>query len=295
MVTGIAHANSIDIAYETFGQPADPALLLVMGLGAQMIAWDDASCERIAARGFHVIRFDNRDVGLSSKIEGGPTPDVAKAMSGDHSTASYTLVDMAADAAGLLTALAIDRAHVVGASMGGMIVQQMAISNPDRLLSLCSVMSTTGNPEVGQGTPEAMALIVGPRPTTRDEVIEAGVASARFLYGSGFPFDEAKARTRAERAYDRCFYPLGFARQIVGIRASGDRTEALRSVRVPTLVIHGEDDPLVTRSGGEATAAAIPGATLVTIPGMGHSVPEGAWPVIVDAIVANATRASVPA
>ncbi len=295
MVTGTASANGIDIAYETFGDATNPALLLVMGLGAQMIAWDEAFCARLASEDLHVIRFDNRDVGLSSKIEGGPMPDVARAMEGDHSTASYTLVDMAADAAGLLTELGIDRAHVVGASMGGMIVQQMAISHPGRLLSLCSIMSTTGNPEVGQGTPEAMALIVGPRPTTRDEVIEMGIASSRFLYGSGFAFDETKARARVEQAYDRAFYPVGFTRQIVGVRASGDRTEALGNVRVPTLVIHGAEDPLVTLSGGEATAAAIPGATLVTVPGMGHSVPEGAWPVIVDAIVANAARASVPA
>ena len=295
MATGSAHANGIDIAYETFGSPADPALLLVMGLGAQMIAWDEGFCSLLTSKGFHVIRFDNRDVGLSSKTEGGPMPDVAKAMAGDDSTASYKLTDMAGDAAGLLTELGIDRAHVVGASMGGMIAQQMAISFPERVLSLCSIMSTTGNPEVGQGTPEAMALIVGPRPTTREEVIDAGVKSARFLYGSGFPFDEAKARARAERAYDRSFYPLGFARQIVAVRASGDRTEALAGVRVPTVVIHGEDDPLVTPSGGEATAAAVPGATLVTVPGMGHSVPEGAWPVIADAIVANAARATVPA
>ncbi|MEX0783073.1 MAG: alpha/beta hydrolase [Dehalococcoidia bacterium] len=295
MATGIAKANGIDICYETFGNPSDPALLLVMGLGAQMTLWDEAFCELLASRGFNVIRFDNRDTGLSSKIEDGPAPDVAAAMGGDTSSASYTLTDMADDAAGLLTALGIPKAHIVGASMGGMIVQQMAISHPDRILSLCSIMSTTGDRTVGQGTPEALALLMGPAPTTREEAIDAAVKSTKLLLGSGFKFDEAKTRERAAQTYDRMNYPIGFARQLVGIVASGDRTPELRKLNVPTLVIHGEDDQLVTLSGGQATAAAIPGATLLTIPGMGHSTPEGAWPEIVDGIVANAERAAVSA
>jgi pimeloyl-ACP methyl ester carboxylesterase len=295
MATGIAKANGIDICYETFGNSSDPALLLVMGLGAQMILWDEAFCEQIASRGFQVIRFDNRDTGLSSKIEGGPPPDIAAAMGGDTSSASYTLKDMASDAAGLLGALGIEKAHIVGASMGGMIVQQMAIDHPDRVLTLCSIMSTTGDRTVGQGTPEALALLMGPAPTNRDEAIEASVKSTQVLLGPGFAFDEAKVRERAARIYDRMNYPVGFARQLVGIVASGDRTPELRKLSVPTLVIHGADDPLVTLSGGEATAAAIPGARLLVIPGMGHSTPEEAWPEIIDAIVANTERAAVSA
>ncbi len=295
MATGIAKANGIDICYETFGDPSKPALLLVMGLGAQMTLWDEAFCEQLAGRGFQVIRFDNRDTGLSSKIEGGPTPDVGAAMGGDTSSASYTLTDMADDAAGVLDALGIRAAHIVGASMGGMIVQQMAIRHPSRVLSLCSIMSTTGDRSVGQGTPEAMALLMGPTPTTREEAIEASVRSTKVLLGSGFKFDEEKVRQQAAATYDRMNYPAGFARQLVGIVASGDRTEELRKLKVPTLVIHGEDDPLVTLSGGQATAKAIPGATLLTIPGMGHALPEEAWPRIVDAIVANTERAAVSA
>ncbi len=286
-----ATSNGTSLFYETFGNAADPALLLVMGLGAQMTLWDDEFCAALAAKGFHVIRFDNRDVGLSSKIESAPAPELGKAFAGDFSSAGYTLWDMAQDAIGLLDALGIARAHIVGASMGGMIVQAMAIKHPDRVLSLCSIMSTTGNPNVGQATPEAMAALMAPPPKSRDEAIEAGVQSWKTIGGT-FPFDEAKVRARTAAAYDRSFYPVGIARQLLAIMATGDRTEALKQVKLPTLVIHGEVDPLVQPSGGKATAEAIPGSELLIIPRMGHDIAPEAQPQIVDAIVANARKAS---
>ena len=286
-----ASANGITIEFDTFGEQAAPALLLVMGLGAQMIAWPEDFCKALADEGFFVIRYDNRDVGLSTKIEGGPPPDVVAAMTGDASSAVYRLDDMAADGMGLLDALGIDEAHIVGASMGGMIVQTMAINHPDRVRSLCSIMSTTGNPSVGQASPAAMTMLLRPRPANREEAIEAAVEANKVIGSPGFPFEEDEARERAAEAFDRCFYPEGFARQLVAIIASGDRTEALGSVTVPTLVIHGTKDPLVTPSGGEATARAIPGATLLEIDGMGHDLPVGAWPQIIPAIAANAAKA----
>ncbi len=290
-----ASANGLEICYETCGKREAPPLLLVMGLGGQLIAWDERFCQAIANRGFFVIRFDNRDIGLSTKLEGGPAPDVTAVMGGDFSSASYRLADMADDAVGLLDALGIAQAHIVGASMGGMIVQMMAIKHPDRVLSMASIMSTTGNPEAGRATPEAMAALLSPRPTTREEAIEAGMRASMITGANpGFPFDEAALRTRLTVAYDRSSYPVGMARQLVAIMASGDRTEALKSVAIPTVVIHGEADALVTPSGGAATAAAIPDAKLVTIPGMGHGLPEGAWPVIIGAIVENTHRAGSP-
>jgi pimeloyl-ACP methyl ester carboxylesterase len=291
MTTGIAKANGIDIAYETFGNPSARPLLAVMGLGAQMIAWDDDFLEQLAANDFHVIRFDNRDTGLSTKMENAPAPNVQAAIAGDTSSASYTLYDMADDAVGLMDALAVRRAHIMGASMGGMIVQAMAIRHPGRILSMTSIMSTTGARDVGQAKPEAMAVLLAPPANSREEAIEMRVSSSKVIGATGFPFDEARVRSLAGRSYDRSNYPVGMARQLVGIVASGDRTEALKHVRVPTVVIHGDVDPLVTLSGGQATAAAIPGAKLVTIPGMGHDLPQGAWNTIVSAVVENAARA----
>jgi pimeloyl-ACP methyl ester carboxylesterase len=286
-----AQANGIELCYDTFGNRADPALLLVMGLGAQMILWNEEFCSQLAERGFFVIRFDNRDVGLSTKIEGGPAPDVQAAMNGDFSSVTYRLDDMADDAAGLLDALGIPAAHIVGASMGGMIVQAMAIRHPQKVLSVASIMSTTGNPNVGQPTPEAMGALLAPPPKTREEAIELAVKSQQVIGSTGFPFDEALAREYAAKAWDRCTYPVGMARQLVGIMASGDRTESLTGVTAPTVVIHGSADPLVPPGGGKATAEAIPGAKLVMVEGMGHDLPRGAWPQIVDAIVENAGRA----
>ena len=282
-------ANGISLEYDTFGDPGNPALLLVMGLGAQMTLWDPAFCQLLADKGFHVIRFDNRDAGLSQSVD---VPfDAAAVMAGDPSSAPYRLWDMADDAAALLTELGIDKAHVVGASMGGMIVQELLIKHADRLLSACSIMSTTGDPSVGQSTPEAMAALQAPPPQTADEAGESAVRANRAIGSSGFPFDEDRIRANGRAAFERARNPLGFVRQFAAIMASGDRTEGLRAVKVPTLVVHGEIDPLLNVSGGKATAAAIPDSRLVVIPGMGHDLPMPAWPQIVDEIADNAARA----
>ena len=289
------NANGIEIEYEAFGSPEDPALLLVMGLGAQMIAWDDDLCRLLVDQGFYVIRYDNRDVGLSTKFESAGIPDLvavlAAATTGAPVHVPYTLEDMADDGMALLDALGIDRAHIVGASMGGMLVQAMAIRHPDRVLSLCSIMSTTGSRDVGQPDPDAMALLMAEPPTNREEAIDAGIRSAKVIGSPGFPYDEARARVRLGAAYDRMNYPQGTARQLTAIVGCEDRTSALRRLNVPTLVIHGEDDKLVTPSGGRATAEAIPGAELLMIPGCGHDLPEAAWPSVVGAIVANTAKA----
>jgi pimeloyl-ACP methyl ester carboxylesterase len=286
-------ANGISIEYDTFGDPADPALLLIMGLGAQMIAWDTEFCELLAAEGFHVIRFDNRDVGLSEKIDGGPRPNVMAAIQGDTSSASYTLSDMAADAAGLLDVLGIETAHLVGVSLGGMIAQTFAIEHPERTLTLASIMSTTGERTVGQAHPHVVPILLGPRPTSRDDAMDRAEIAVKAFGSKGIPVDWERVRRRAGESFDRCFYPRGFARQLVGIIASGDRTGKLRELDVPTVVIHGLDDALIDPSGGRATAAAIPGAKLIEIEGMGHDLPAAVWPRLVEAIVRNTERAGV--
>jgi pimeloyl-ACP methyl ester carboxylesterase len=284
-------SNGLQLAYESFGNPTDPPLVLVMGLGTQLLGWPPEFCQLIADRGFQVVRFDNRDIGLSTYLDDLPTPDLAAIMGGDRTTAPYLIADFADDVVGLFDALGFAKAHVVGASMGGMIVQQLAIDHPDRLLSLCSIMSTTGDPNVGQATPEALALLTRPPAISRAEAIAQGVLGLQMLSSPGYPeIDEVQA-IKAAAAYDRAFNPAGALRQTAAIVASPDRTEGLRSVTVPSLVIHGTDDPLVNISGGEATVAAIPGATWLAIPGMGHDIPPGAWPVIVDAIVANTKAA----
>lgn len=290
----IAHANGIDLDYDTFGDPSDPALVLIMGFSVQKIAWDEEFCEQLAGRGLFVVRFDNRDVGQSSKIEGGPPPNLAKALTGDTSSASYRLDDMAADTAGLLDAICVPAAHVVGASMGGMIAQCLAINHPDRVLSVCSIMSTTGNPQVGQPTPEAMGALLAPPPQTRDEAMQRSVEANKVIGSPAYPAGEAKIRDRAGRAWDRGHDARGVARQLIAILASPDRTERLATLNMPALVIHGEADPLVGVSGGRATAEAIPGAELLVIPGMGHDLPPEVWPQVVDVIFANAARASAP-
>ena len=284
-------ANGIDIEYDECGNPNDPALLLIMGFTAQMTAWDEEFCRLLAGEGFRVIRFDNRDCGLTTKIEGGPDPDITAAIGGDASSAAYSLDDMADDAAGLLDALGVAKAHIVGASMGGMIAQLVALRHPDKALSLCSIMSSTGDRTVGEPTPEAMSALLQPIPQSRDEAIERGVSVNGIIGSPGYPTPEAKLRERSGRAYDRQFYPAGNARQLVAIMAQEDRTEALGGVDVPALVIHGAADPLVQPSGGEATAKAIPGAELLTIEGMGHDLPEQVWPLVVEAIVGNARKA----
>jgi pimeloyl-ACP methyl ester carboxylesterase len=281
-------ANGIDICYETVGDPADPALLLVMGLGAQLIDWPQGFVEELAGRGFHVILFDNRDAGRSALLDDLGLPDVPAILGGDPSSVAYLLSDLAADAAGLLEELGVARAHVVGASMGGMIAQQLTIDHPDLVASLCSIMSTTGDRTVGMPTPEAAAVLMRPPATSRDEAIANGVAGSRVIGSPGYPAARQELERRAAAKYDRGYRPQGTLRQYAAILASPDRTAALREVRVPTAVIHGEADPLITVSGGRATADAVPGAELLIFPGMGHDLPVELWPRIVDAIAANA-------
>ncbi len=285
-----AHVNGLELEYETFGDPANPPLVLVMGLGAQMTTWETGFCELVAAGGFHVVRFDNRDIGLSTYFDEVPPPDMAAIASGDLTTAPYGLSDMAADTTGLFDALGFERAHVVGASMGGMIVQQLAIDRPDRLLSLTSIMSTTGDRGVGQAEPEALAALTRPPATGRAQAIEDSVTWYRLVGSPGYPSDEAYLREKAARSYDRALHPAGALRQAAAVVASGDRTAKLREVRVPSLVLHGENDPLINVSGGKATAEAIAGAELVIYPGMGHELPRQLWPAISEAVIAHARK-----
>jgi pimeloyl-ACP methyl ester carboxylesterase len=280
-----AHVNGIDLEYQTSGAPSDPPLLMVMGLGAQLIAWPEEFVERLAARGFYAIRYDNRDVGLSTKFEG--MPDFGALFSGDGSSAPYRIEDMADDAAALLTHLGIDRAHVMGVSMGGMITQALVINHADRFLTACSIMSTTGDQSVGAPTGEAAAALLRPPATNREDAIAGSVEGSRVISSPGYPFDADLMTKRAEAAYDRNFSPDGTARQLAAILSSPDRTEGLRRVTMPFLVIHGEADILVQVSGGKATAAAVPGSTLILIPGMGHDLPEEVWDQIINAVVAN--------
>jgi pimeloyl-ACP methyl ester carboxylesterase len=290
-------ANGISIEYETFGDPAKPALALIMGLGAQMIFWQDDFCRELVGRGFHVIRFDNRDCGLSRHFPELGIPDVVAAMAASLSgepvpAPPYTLRDMADDVVGLLDTLGVERAHVVGASMGGMIAQTVAIAHPARVQTLTSIMSTTGNRDVPPATPEAMTALLTPSPSDRAEFIDHIVKTFRIVGSPGFELDEASLRDRVGRAFDRSYDPSGVARQLVAVLADGDRRERLGSVRVPTLVIHGKNDPLVPVEGGIDTANAVPGARLVVIEGMGHDLPRGAWPKIVDAIASIADSSS---
>ncbi|WIX84613.1 alpha/beta hydrolase [Amycolatopsis sp. DG1A-15b] len=285
-----AQANGLELEYDTFGDPAAPPLVLVMGLGAQMITWEDGFCELLAGRGFFVVRYDNRDVGLSTWLDHLPPPDLAALAAGDSPTAPYTLSDMADDAVGLFDALGIDRAHVVGASMGGMIVQQLAIDHPDRLRSITSIMSTTGDREVGQAEPWALAMLTRPPASTREQALADSVEGYRRLGSPGYPDDEAFLLAKAALHYDRARHPVGTLRHAAAVVASGDRTAGLRSVRLPALVVHGDADPLINVSGGKATAEAIPGAELVVIPGMGHNVPRAVWPELADAIEGVAAR-----
>lgn len=285
-------ANDIEICYESFGDDDAPPLLLVMGLGAQMTLWSPGFVSELLDRGFRVIRFDNRDVGLTTKSEGDP-PDVmamyAAFAAGQPIEAPYTLSLLAADAIGLLDALDIPSAHIVGASMGGMIVQMMAIEHPERVLSMTSIMSTTGNGEVGQPDPDSMAALLSPAPAGRDEAIEQSVETTRLIAGD--LFDETESRRIAAESYDRCFNPAGAMFQIAAIAATGDRTERLGQLDVPTLVVHGRQDSLVGLSGGEATARAIPGADLMVLARMGHDMPRRYWPQLADAIFNVAARA----
>jgi pimeloyl-ACP methyl ester carboxylesterase len=272
----IAAANGIEIAYETFGSPGGRPLLLIMGLGAQLIHWDDELCELLAEQGHHVVRFDNRDAGLSTHLHDEGVPALG-------TSSSYLLDDMADDAAGLMDALGWTAAHVVGASMGGMIAQTLAIRHPERVLTLTSIMSTPG-PDVAPPTPEAAAVLFATPPTDRDGVLAQSLRTWSVIGSPGFDMDRERVLRLSGQAYDRSFDPPGTTRQLAAIMASGDRTERLGTLGVPALVIHGEADALVPVAAGHATAAAIPGATLLTFPGMGHDLPRPLWPDIVGAI-----------
>jgi pimeloyl-ACP methyl ester carboxylesterase len=282
--------GELDIAYQTLGDPSDPPLLLVMGLGSQLIHWDLELCRRFTDRGFHVIRFDHRDAGRSTKIRA-RVPNLMRAMAGLPIDAPYLLADLADDAFGLLDHLGIERAHVVGVSMGGMVAQTMAIRRPGRVLSLASVMSTTGERRQSRPKLRLWSLLLQRAPQDRDQYIEYFVRAFRMIGSPGYPTDEARLRELAGATYDRGHHPAGTGRQLAAIMASGDRTELLRRLTVPTVVIHGKEDPLVPFRGGVATARAIPNSRFVAIPGMGHDLPREVWPKIVDAVVANAARA----
>jgi pimeloyl-ACP methyl ester carboxylesterase len=283
-----AQVNGIELEYDTFGAAGQPTLLMIMGLGSQMIAWDERLCRLLADEGFHVVRYDNRDAGLSTFLDAGPQPDLGAVLNGDGSSATYVLADLADDALGLLDVLGVERAHLVGASMGGMIAQQLVIDHPERALSLCSIMSSPDYPNVGPPSEEAWAVLTCPRAEGREAAIEGNVASARAIGSPGYPQEEQELRASVIRAYDRCSRTDGIVRQLAAVYASPDRTEALARVSTPTLVIHGEDDALVDVSGGRATAAAVPHAELLTLPGVGHELPAALWPRIVPAITVNA-------
>ena len=270
-----ANANGIEIEYETFGDPSAAPLLLIAGLGAQMISWDENFCGLLASRGFRVIRFDNRDVGRSTWVE-----------------AAYTLDDMAADAAALLESLDIPAAHVVGASMGGFIAQLVALDHPDRVLTLTSIMSGPSGEEHVQPTERGRAVLFVPAPKTREQRVEVGVWAKKELLGPADPYDDAYERARIERAVDRAYHPAGFVRQLQAIAAAPGRLERLGSLRAPALVIHGDADILVPVENGRHVAAAIPGARLVEIEGMGHDVPKRVWAQVADEIAAIARQSA---
>jgi pimeloyl-ACP methyl ester carboxylesterase len=284
----IAKVNDIELCYDTFGEQSNPAMLLIMGLGSQMIRWPELFCEQLAALGFFVIRYDNRDVGKSTKFDDAGVPNVITLLmgteQGDTLSVPYKIPDMAQDAVGLLDVLNIEAAHVVGISMGGIIAQTVAIQYPERVRTLTSIMSTTGNPELPRAKPEALILLQQMPPNTRTEYMEYAVQRQRILSGSHYPIDETYVRDLAGRSFDRGIYPEGTSRQLAAILTSGSRTEALQKVQIPTLVIHGDADPLVPVEGGKDTAAVIPDAKLVIIEGMGHDIPMEAAPQIIEAL-----------
>jgi pimeloyl-ACP methyl ester carboxylesterase len=288
-------ANGIHIEYDTFGNTSSPTLLLIMGLGAQMVLWPEEFCKRLASRGLHVVRFDNRDCGLSSKFDEAGEPDVMELLTNPQGSAKlnipYTLDDMAGDAVGLLDALGIKKAHVCGVSMGGMIAQTVAIRHQSRVLSLISISSGTGDPSLPWGRPDAMAMLVSPTPAERNAYIEHNIKVFKTISGSKYPVNEQMMRPLIESSYDRCYYPQGTARHSIAIITAGSRTQELKSVTVPALVIHGAEDPLLPPEQGKATAKAIPGAKLLLIEGMGHDLPVEVWPLLIDAIVKHIHRA----
>jgi pimeloyl-ACP methyl ester carboxylesterase len=290
-----AHGNGVELEYETVGDPAGRPLLLVQGLGAQLTSIEDGLCQELASRGFLVVRYDNRDVGLSTWFDHARPVNLAAIYGGDHASLAYTLEDMADDAVAVLDAAGVRSAHVAGISLGGMIAQLLATRHPDRVRSLASIMSTTGDRAVGQPTGEAASILVAPMPSDREGFIEQAVVNATAIgSGTAYPFDAEAVRRGAARGYDRAYHPRGTGRQFAAILAAGDRTPALGTIRVPTLVVHGEQDQVIGVSGGEATAAAIGGARLLRVPGLGHELPPGFWPVLADALIELAEGGGVP-
>jgi pimeloyl-ACP methyl ester carboxylesterase len=282
-------SKGVEIEYEIFGDPANPAVLLVMGFGTQLLGWDADFCRQLAERGRYVIRYDNRDCGLSTKWDGHPVDlmdFIGAVTSGDFDGATamapYSLRDMAADGIGLLDALSIDRTHVVGSSMGGMIAQKLAIEFPDRVCSLTSMMSSTGEPEFGQSTPEAQRVLFSPRPSDREGYIAA--AERELVWASRRYGDPAALRALAAASYDRSYYPAGVPRQLAAMILDGSRADALRALEVPTLVIHGLDDTLIDPSGGRRTAELVPDAKILLVEDMGHDRPPELWHLLIDTI-----------
>jgi pimeloyl-ACP methyl ester carboxylesterase len=295
-VTGERFADvgrGITLCYDEIGDAGGRPLLLVTGLGQQLHSWPLGFSRALAERGFRVVRFDNRDVGRSTHLDYRP-PSVLAMLAGRIPARQYHLGDLARDTAGLLAALELPAAHVVGASMGGMIAQTLAAHYPDRVLTLTSIMSTTGARRTGRPAASTWRLMLGRPPTTRQAAVDAAVAMFRHIGSHGFPFDEEAVRAIAGEAWDRDPTTAGVGRQLAGIIASGDRTEELRAITAPTLVVHGDRDRMVHPSGATATARAIPGARLVTIPGMGHDLPTGVWPRLVDLITDHATTPATP-
>ena len=291
----LARVGEVELCYETFGERASRPLLLIMGLGTQMIAWHEDFCEELAGRGFFVIRYDNRDVGRSTRFDHVPPPKPSQLFVRRPTRLAYTLSDMAADAAGLLTELGFDSAHVVGASMGGMIGQVLAIERPERVRSFVSIMSTTGSRFVGQPAAGVYPFFLRPLPRSKEAYLERGLRLWAVIGSPGFPRDEDEIRDLLSRSYDRGLSPAGTMRQLAAIVVSGNRTRDLARITAPTLVIHGTRDKMIRVSGGRATARAIPGARLDLVEGMGHDLPREVWPRLIRGIEETAARAPQPA
>jgi pimeloyl-ACP methyl ester carboxylesterase len=284
-----ANIGTITLEYETLGTATDPAVLLIMGFGAQLINWSDQFCQILVDQGFYVIRFDNRDCGLSTKLDGvvvDPNAVVGAALTGQELPAvPYTLSDMAQDAIELLNHLGLESAHILGASMGGMIAQALVIEHPERARSLISLFSVTGEMEYGAPTAEAAEVLLGPPPSDRQAYIEASPKYG--VWQSKRYFDEVAVKREAARAFDRSFYPEGSSRQLAAIYASGSRAEQLQKLQTPTLVIHGTDDTLLPPDGGKRTAELVPGSTFLLVADMGHDLPEPLLPLITGAMTAH--------